>query len=332
MTLAMLTSFQAVAIVINNVCYQIEDDEAWVTGCDKDTNEIDIPPYVVYKSKTYKVRIISRGAFSKKEWLRRVSLPNTLTYIGKEAFYRCPRLNDINIPDSVTSIGDDAFLYCTSITNIIIPNSVKRLGRSAFYGCCNLKKVILSESLTDLNQMVFFDCVSLTSVYIPDNVSSIYSNAFGKCKNLESVSIPGSMWNIDWAFPECSGLKAIYLRGKSPTIVENNPGFSDSNYENVTLYVPKEYRYSLYGSWRKFKHIEEFDYSGIEDVALGGGALELSVSHGTLTVGGVDGDEPVFVYDMHGRLVYSGVERTITNLASGLYVVKVGNQTAKCSL
>lgn len=332
MTLAMLTSFQAVAIVINNVSYRIEDDEAWVTGCDKDANEIDIPPYVVYKSKTYKVTFISRRAFYMKEWLRRVSLPNTLTEIGEEAFSRCSRLNDINIPDSVTRIDDDAFLYCSSITNIIIPNSVKRLGRAAFEGCRNLKKVILSESLEYLNEWVFYGCVSLTSVYIPDNVSSMYSNAFGRCEKLESVSIPGSMWSINWAFPDCSGLKAIYLRGKSPTIVENDPGFSDSNYENVTLYVPKEYRYSLYGSWRKFKHIEEFDYSGIEDVALGGGTLELSVSYGALTVGGVDGDEPVFVYDMHGRLVYSGVERTITNLAPGLYVVKVGNQTAKCSL
>ena len=38
-----------------------------------------------------------------------VSIPNTVTSIGRSSFYNCPLLGEINIPGSVTSIADNAF-------------------------------------------------------------------------------------------------------------------------------------------------------------------------------------------------------------------------------
>ena len=62
-------------------------------------------------------------------------IPNSMTYIGNDAFYDCNSLTSINIPNSVTNIGDRAFYNCVSLTKINIPNSVTNIGNEAFQHC-----------------------------------------------------------------------------------------------------------------------------------------------------------------------------------------------------
>ena len=47
----------------------------------------------------------------------------------------------IEIPDSVTYIGDNAFRDCTSLVSITIPDSVTSIGNDAFYDCTSLETV-----------------------------------------------------------------------------------------------------------------------------------------------------------------------------------------------
>ncbi|MDY4412544.1 MAG: leucine-rich repeat domain-containing protein, partial [Eubacteriales bacterium] len=47
-----------------------------------------------------------------------LTIPDSVTSIGKYAFYNCSGLTSITIPDSVTSIGNSAFSGCTSLTYI----------------------------------------------------------------------------------------------------------------------------------------------------------------------------------------------------------------------
>ena len=60
-----------------------------------------------------------------------------MTSIGDSAFSFCG-LTEITIPDSVTSIGDNAFYNCSGLTEITIPDNVTSIGDYAFYDCTNL--------------------------------------------------------------------------------------------------------------------------------------------------------------------------------------------------
>ena len=55
--------------------------------------------------------------------------------------YNLDSVSSITIPNSVTSIGDNAFGGCSSLTTIIIPNNVTSIGDSTFNGCSNLRDV-----------------------------------------------------------------------------------------------------------------------------------------------------------------------------------------------
>ena len=197
-------------------------------------NHVVIPTSVTYNNRTYKV-----------------------TSIGNEAFVNCSDLWSVTIPNSVTSIGYDAFLCC-GLTSATIPNSVTSIGSGAFYGCDGLTSVTIGNSVTSIGGYAFYNCSGLTSVTIPNSVTSIgeyafsrtgwYNNqsdgilyldncclgykgdrptgelslkdntrliawcAFNKCDGLTSITIPNSVTSIGKdAFYGCTGLTEITL-------------------------------------------------------------------------------------------------------------------------
>ena len=64
--------------------------------------------------------------------LTSITIPDSVTSIGREAFMGCGNLTGITIPDGVTSIGNYAFDSCAGLTGITIPSSVTSIGDQAF--------------------------------------------------------------------------------------------------------------------------------------------------------------------------------------------------------
>ena len=148
-----------------------------------------------------------------------VTIPATVTSIGKRAFYQCGNLGEITIPDNVTSIGEEAFCNCSGLTAISIPNSVTSIGTDAFSYCRNLKQITLSNKLTSITG--FENCLSLENISIPSGITSIGDCAFSGCSKLSIVMIPEGVTEIcENAFTFC-GITTISIP-ESVTSIEND--------------------------------------------------------------------------------------------------------------
>lgn len=72
---------------------------------------------------------------------------NTITGIGKYAFFGCTSLIKVVIPDSIVTIGDYAFANCDSIREITIGANVTSIGTGAFVSSYDLEAVTIKGKL-----------------------------------------------------------------------------------------------------------------------------------------------------------------------------------------
>lgn len=108
--------------------------------------------------------------------------------ICDEAFRNCLSLMSITIPLSVTTIGKEAFFCCEGLTEITIPPSVTSIGDSAFACCSNMASITIPPSVTTIGMATFSHCSSLTSIEIPPSVTTIGRSAFYACNNLDDAT------------------------------------------------------------------------------------------------------------------------------------------------
>ncbi len=121
-----------------------------------------------------------------------VTIPNTVTLIGNNAFEKCSDLKSIVIPNSVISIGSYAFNGCSGLSTVTISNSITSIGEGAFYNCSGLTSVTIPNSVSSIGGYAFYGCSGLSTIIIPNSVTSIGEYAFYSCR-LSMVSIPKSV-------------------------------------------------------------------------------------------------------------------------------------------
>jgi hypothetical protein len=158
-----------------------------------------------------------------------------VTSIGNNAFYQCTGLTSVTIPNTVTSIGTNAF-FNTGLTSITVGSGVTNIESGAFADCTALTNITLPDSVISIGEGAFQACNNVTNVTLGTNITSIGNNAFWGCPNLSNITIPSSVTSIgDYAFYECYGLTGIYFLGNAPTL-GSFTFYYDTN--AVVYYVP----------------------------------------------------------------------------------------------
>ena len=197
--------------------------------------------------------VLPTEAFLKCTNIKSVTLPNTLTAIGTQAFCGSS-LVSISIPAGVKTIGNGTFNLCTSLqtvtfekgsqlkafenssgwggvfqsctslTTIEIPASVETIGYNAFFGCSSLKTVTFEKGSQLKTIDGFHSCTSLTTIEIPASVETIKGAAFQYCTSLQTVTFEKgtklkTIGNL--TFCGCTSLTTIEIPASVETIGRN---------------------------------------------------------------------------------------------------------------
>ena len=187
----------------------------------------------------------------------------------------CSQIEEVPLPDGLESIGAWCFSSCDKLKHLDIPSSVKSIDEHAFHYCRGIESIKLPQDINSINNLTFAYCEQLKSINIPTSVKSIGDSAFEGCIAIQEIDIPDGVEFIGKnAFAGCSTLTEIRVCALTPCVICEN-SFNDLQYRLSTLYVPTgtidQYKNAPF--WNKFKYIEEYTPSVINNVNTNGNII-----------------------------------------------------------
>ena len=258
--------------------------------------------------------------------LKKAILPSTLKDLSEFTFSMCPKLQEIKIPEGVTKIPLGFASWCHLLEEVNIPKSVTVIEVDAFGSDVKLKPIDLPEGLKRIEQDALWYC-AIDSIVFPASLEYLGG---GSCAN--------------WKY-----IKKIYSLATIPPYCAedmDNPGdgpFHGYTPNDIPLYVPigsgEKYRQAF--GWNYFTNIIETDKfpTGIMSPKMG--------NNEPCKVYGRDGklvietpqklSAPIhyIVYAINGQVVTQGTLATsysLSTLAKGIYIVRIGNTIHKVRL
>ena len=161
-------------------------------------------------------RVIASGAFSSSySDFSEVTLPDSVCYIGEEAFRGCEKLTQITIPKHLVSIGNRAFDGCGAlVTDLIFSEGIREIGACAFNECSKIESVTLPLSIEIIGSDSFYRC-PIKSMTLPPLFATTNNrgNAMHQLPpSLEIVKLIGEWGHIpDNRFSQQRELKEVDL-------------------------------------------------------------------------------------------------------------------------
>ena len=306
--------------MVDCLTYEVSADrEVKVIDCVDTVEVVVIPSMVTFDNKDYIVTSIEGryknatcyyGAFRGISSLVSVTIPETVVYIGEEAFCFCEALDSIVIPKTVDSIGARAFYSCKSLRYAFVGDGVISIGIQAFQHCSRLSQLYLGQSISSIGDLAFEFCSILPSLTIPQNTSYIGDLAFAFCANLsEVVAMPATSPSI--------GLDVFGIDAYPDGFIS----------DTAVLKVPcgSLQAYSSSGWNAYFARTEEMcPDAGLEDIAEPNISVYPNPTCGKLMFGFVL--ERIDVMDMSGKVLQTSFDTDvidITSLPIGVYNIRL---------
>lgn len=159
--------------------------------------------------------------------IKNVTIPRTITSIGKNTFYGLKTLTSVTIPASVTNIGSNAFYGCENLTtvsaaditswaaidfeneysnplyyadtflnndaavhNAVLSQGITSIGKYAFANYTGLYNVKIPAGVTEIGGFAFYGCTGLSDITLPASLTTIGEDAFYGCNNITNVTMP----------------------------------------------------------------------------------------------------------------------------------------------
>ncbi|MEE1001186.1 MAG: leucine-rich repeat domain-containing protein [Bacteroidales bacterium] len=122
--------------------------------------------------------------------ISRNSTVYTVTEIASYGFSGLNDLSEVTIPNTVTKIGDNAFMSSGGNAHPFVINmseNIKEIGASAFECCNNLSSITLHEGLKKIGDRAFAQINGITEIILPSTLETLGSSAFVASNNLETV-------------------------------------------------------------------------------------------------------------------------------------------------
>ncbi|EFL44796.1 hypothetical protein HMPREF9296_0567 [Prevotella disiens FB035-09AN] len=256
------------------------------------------------KRNDIKKVVVQEGVTSLAEYicwdfanLQEVTLPKSLTKLGKQCFKLCTALKSITLPDNITLIEESAFEGCSALETVTFPKNLKEVSEKAFYSC-KLKKVDLSQTQVETIGMgAFAHNEQCKEVYLPKTLKTFEGEdegAFSSCGVKKAVcSAVEPPKTISGVYDFISGEK------KTDPVewVDIFTGFDD----DFVLEVPagSEEKYKSANGW---KNVANKITTGIRSVKASQGK--------------------VGVYDITGKRYMNHTDaQTVNTLQRGIYII-----------
>lgn len=216
---------------------------------------------------------IGLGAFSSCTSLTgTLTLPETLTYIGDNAFGGCSFIGELHLPNNLEYIGSSAFSNAGYfVGNLRIPDKIKAVPEYAFNGCGFTGQLDLNNA-TELGHSPFSGCGFSGDLIIPEGTIEIpewfMSNGSGR---LNSIVLPKTLKRIgSCAFCSQSKLEKLSMSDGLVSIGES--AFSGCGL--LSLELPSSLQTIQKGAFQYCHEISNITCYAIEPPAVMQGSFD----------------------------------------------------------
>ena len=233
---------------------------------------------------SYVVRI-AQNAFKETDIVS-ITIPETITSVGEDAFYDCYELKKVYIENlskwceisfeiighvtysNPMSCGADLYLNGNIVRELIIPDGIKTVKPYTFYGCKSIVKLIIPDSVETISTGAFSECTNLVSIEFGTSVRDIFvsgdgmsaiwagEKAFHGCHPVEIINHSSLPISDHYRYEDIVEYAKLVHEGESKVLIEDD--FVFFSYRNVTylvkylgdeysLILPDDYKGNSYG-------------------------------------------------------------------------------------